>query len=218
MPEKTESQKTEQPSGTEGESQPRADGNKKSSGKEEAEERAPTSGPASTEGISGKGQMKNDSEGHNQSSKREPDGKGGFKNRKDSGLQKDLTPSPEDSEANSVSSFCLLAIHARQKKTLRITNNFLSRATSLRSRAACPTPKPGTPFPSTSRTRRARSPRAALTPPRRRVPLTPTDPRNRRCEPALEASVDELFAESLSEFNFFLSDFRCGEDVSCTAG
>jgi len=101
VPEKTESQKTEQPSGTEGESQPRADGNKKSSGKEEAEERAPTSGPASTEGISGKGQMKNDSEGHNQSSKREPDGKGGFKNRKDSGLQKDLTPSPEDSEANS---------------------------------------------------------------------------------------------------------------------
>jgi hypothetical protein len=35
--------------------------------------------------------MKNDSEGMEQSSKREPDGKGGFKVRKDSGLQKDLT-------------------------------------------------------------------------------------------------------------------------------
>lgn len=87
-----ESEETARPSGTEGDSQPKAaDANKKSSGVEETEERAPTSGPASTEGVSGKGQMKNDSEGHNQSSKREPDAKGAFKNRKDSGLQKDLT-------------------------------------------------------------------------------------------------------------------------------
>jgi outer membrane biosynthesis protein TonB len=74
-PKDKEPEKSDKPSGTEGDSQPRADANKKSSGKEEAEERAPTSGPASTEGASGKGQMKNDSEGMNQSSKREPDGK-----------------------------------------------------------------------------------------------------------------------------------------------
>lgn len=100
---KDESEKAEKPSGTDGESQDRADGNKKSSGNEEAEERAPTSGPASTEGASGKGHMKSDSEGHNQTSKREPDGKGGFKNRKDSGLQKDLTPSVEGSNSGDIS-------------------------------------------------------------------------------------------------------------------
>jgi ABC-type nickel/cobalt efflux system permease component RcnA len=103
-----EPEKSDKPSGTEGDSQPRADANKKSSGKEETEERAPTSGPASTEGASGKGQMKNDSEGMNQGSKREPDGKGGFKNRKDSGLQKDLTVDNEtvystDGKTESVS-------------------------------------------------------------------------------------------------------------------
>jgi hypothetical protein len=181
--EKSETEKTQQPSGTEGESQSRADGNKKSSGDEEAEVRAPTSGPASTEGVSGKGHMKNDSDGHNQSSKREPDGKGGFKNRKDSGLQKDLTPSPDDSESNSVSFFILLHFQSHQINAL-ITST--SRVTSPRSRAACPTPRPGTPSPSTSRTRRARSPRAAPTLPRLRAPSTPTDPPNRRCDPALK--------------------------------
>lgn len=104
-----ESEETARPSGTEGDSQPKvADGPKKSSGNEETEERAPTSGPASTEGVSGKGQMKNDSEGHNQGSKREPDGKGAFKNRKDSGLAKDLSSAPdqvyaEDGKTESVS-------------------------------------------------------------------------------------------------------------------
>lgn len=91
-----ESEETARPSGTEGDSQPKApDANKKSSGTEESEEREPRSGPASTSGVSGKGHMKNDSEGMNQSSKREPDGKGAYKNRKDSGLQKDLTTSSE---------------------------------------------------------------------------------------------------------------------------
>jgi len=75
------------------------DANKKSSGNEEPEERAPTSGPASTEGASGKGQMKNDSEGMNQGSKREPDSKGAFKNRKDSGLSKELSDAPEQTYA-----------------------------------------------------------------------------------------------------------------------
>ena len=121
---KDESEKAEKPSGTDGESQDRADGNKKSSGNEEAEERAPTSGPASTEGASGKGHMKSDSEGHNQTSKREPDGKGGFKNRKDSGLQKDLTPSVEGS--NSVSFFAVSSqVQHHQKNPLKVTNNFL---------------------------------------------------------------------------------------------
>lgn len=87
-----ESEETARPSGTEGDSQPKApDANKISSGTEEPEERAPTSGPASTEGVAGKGRMKADSPGQNQSSKREPDGKGAYKLRKDSGLQKDLT-------------------------------------------------------------------------------------------------------------------------------
>lgn len=91
-----ESGETSKPSGTEGDSQPKADdANKKSSGNEETEERAPTSGPASTEGVQGKGQMSNESEGQNQGSKREPDGKGAFKNRKDSGLSKDLSTDPE---------------------------------------------------------------------------------------------------------------------------
>lgn len=91
-----ESEETARPSGTEGDSQPKApDANKKSSGTEEPEERDPRSGPASTSGVSGKGHMKNDSEGMNQSSKREPDGKGAYKNRKDSGLQKDLTVSKD---------------------------------------------------------------------------------------------------------------------------
>jgi len=91
-----ESVETARPSGTEGDSQPKADdANKKSSGNEETEERAPTSGPASTEGVQGKGQMSNESEGQNQGSKREPDGKGAFKNRKDSGLAKDLSSSPD---------------------------------------------------------------------------------------------------------------------------
>lgn len=58
-------------------------------------EREPTSGPPSTEGVSGKGHMKNDSEGMNQGSKREPDAKGAYKNRKDSGLSKDLSSSGE---------------------------------------------------------------------------------------------------------------------------
>jgi hypothetical protein len=119
---KSESEKAEKPSGTEGESQDRADGNKKSSGNEEAEERAPTSGPASTEGASGKGHMKSDSEGHNQTSKREPDGKGGFKNRKDSGLQKDLTPTAEGS--NSVSFFVSSQFNS-DRAAFKVTNNFL---------------------------------------------------------------------------------------------
>ena len=95
-PEKKESEETAKPSGTEGESQPRADANKKSSGSEETEERMPRSGPSSTEGVQGKGQMSNESEGMNQGSKREPDGKGAFKNRKDSALQKDLSRNPDD--------------------------------------------------------------------------------------------------------------------------
>jgi outer membrane biosynthesis protein TonB len=123
--EKTETEKTEQPSGTEGESQDRADANKKSSGDEEAEVRAPTSGPASTEGVSGKGHMKNDSDGHNQSSKREPDGKGGFKNRKDSGLQKELTPNVEGS--NSVSLFLASShLQSYQRNHPKVLTIFLS--------------------------------------------------------------------------------------------
>lgn len=104
-----ESEETARPSGTEGDSQPKADdANKKSSGNEETEERAPTSGPPSTEGVTGKGQMKNDSEGMNQGSKREPDSKGAFKNRKDSGLAKDLSVDNEtvystDNKTESVS-------------------------------------------------------------------------------------------------------------------
>ena len=104
-----ESVETARPSGTEGDSQPKADdANKKSSGNEETEERAPTSGPASTEGVQGKGQMSNESEGQNQGSKREPDAKGAFKNRKDSGLSKDLSYSTdevyaEDNKTESVS-------------------------------------------------------------------------------------------------------------------
>lgn len=51
--------------------------------------------------------MKNDSEGMNQSSKREPDAKGAYKNRKDSGLSKDLSSSgdayAEDGKTESVS-------------------------------------------------------------------------------------------------------------------
>ena len=95
-----ESEETARPSGTEGDSQPRTDTNKKSSGTEEAEERMPRSGSVSTEGVQGKGQMKSDSEGTNQSSKREPDGKGAFKNRKDSALQKDLSTDTDSVYAN----------------------------------------------------------------------------------------------------------------------
>jgi len=94
-----ESEETAKPSGTEGDSQPRTDGNKKSTGNEEAEERMPNSGSTSTEGVQGKGQMKNDSEGMNQGSKREPDGKGAFKDRKDSGLAKDLSADTEKTYA-----------------------------------------------------------------------------------------------------------------------
>lgn len=104
-----ESGETSKPSGTEGDSQPKADDvNKKSSGNEETEERMPRSGSTSTEGVQGKGQMSNESEGQNQGSKREPDGKGAFKNRKDSGLAKDLSTNTdevyaEDGKTESVS-------------------------------------------------------------------------------------------------------------------
>lgn len=104
-----ESSETSTPSGTEGDSQPKAgDANKKSSGNEETEERMPRSGSTSTEGVQGKGQMSNESEGQNQGSKREPDGKGAFKNRKDSGLAKDLSTNTdevyaEDGKTESVS-------------------------------------------------------------------------------------------------------------------
>jgi hypothetical protein len=65
--------------------------------------------------------MKSDSEGHNQTSKREPDGKGGFKNRKDSGLQKDLTPTVEGS--NSVSFFVVSSQFNSDRAALKGTNN-----------------------------------------------------------------------------------------------
>lgn len=104
-----ESEETARPSGTEGDSQPKApDANKKSSGTEQPVEREPRSGPASTEGVSGKGHMKNDSDGMNQTSKREPDGKGAYKNRKDSGLSKDLsTTSQVYSDDEKTESVCL---------------------------------------------------------------------------------------------------------------
>lgn len=93
---KKESPETAKPTGTEGDSQPKSDAtNKKSSGTEGSSEPTSKGGKPQTEGVTFKGKMKEDSPGMQHSSKREPDSKGGYKNRLDSGLQKDLTPSTE---------------------------------------------------------------------------------------------------------------------------
>lgn len=108
-----ETEGTARPSGTEGDPKPKcSDANKKSFPFEDTEERVPRSGPASTKGVYGKGRMKKDSKGMNQTSKREPDGKGAFKNRKDSGLQKDLSSSS--------------AVYADDKKTESVCRNIPS--------------------------------------------------------------------------------------------
>jgi hypothetical protein len=191
-----ESGETSKPSGTEGDSQPKADdANKKSSGNEETEERMPRSGSTSTEGVQGKGQMSNESEGQNQGSKREPDGKGAFKNRKDSGLSKELSTDPEKTYAEDGKTEAVSREnHVPQSRTCIANYEHRalppslaslkptppSRARSPLSNRACPTLLPGTLFPSTSPTRRARSRRVALTPPSPWAPLTPTGLRNRR--------------------------------------
>ena len=98
---KKESPETAKPTGTEGDSQPKAsDANKKSSGTEGSSEPTSKGGKPQTEGVTFKGKMKEDSPGMQQTSKREPDSKGGYKNRLDSGLQKDLTPSTETHDEN----------------------------------------------------------------------------------------------------------------------
>jgi hypothetical protein len=167
----------------------------------------PRSGPASTEGVQGKGQMSNESDGQNQSSKREPDGKGAFKNRKDSGLQKELSTSPDQTYAEDGKTEAVSRENHLPQSRICIANyehralppslasprpTPPSRVRSHPSSRACPTAPPGTPSPSTSPTRRARSPRAALTPPRLWAPSTPTGLRNRR-QTNVE-SVDELLS------------------------
>ena len=52
------------------------------------------SGPSGVEGVRGKGMMKDDAPGMSHEVKSEPDGKGGYKKRVDSGAQKELGPGP----------------------------------------------------------------------------------------------------------------------------
>lgn len=93
---KKEDVSTAKPTGTEGDSQPKAsDANKKSSGTEGSGEPVAKGGKPQTEGVTFKGKMKEDSPGMQHTSKREPDSKGAYKNRLDSGLQKDLTPNKQ---------------------------------------------------------------------------------------------------------------------------
>jgi len=96
-----EDEQTVKPTGTEGDSQPKAsDANKKSSGTEGSGEATSKGGKPQTEGVTFKGKMKEDSPGMQHTSKREPDSKGQYKNRLDSGLQNDLTPSTETHDEN----------------------------------------------------------------------------------------------------------------------
>ncbi|KAK6432027.1 hypothetical protein LTR95_011807 [Oleoguttula sp. CCFEE 5521] len=83
--------KPAKPSGSEGEAQPKTDDpNKASSGDEPASEPKTKKGESGVEGVKGKGHMKADAPGLTDTVKSEPDGKGGFKKRVDSGAQTDL--------------------------------------------------------------------------------------------------------------------------------
>lgn len=83
-----ESEETAKPSGSEGESQPQSnDANKISSKTEEGTSEPKTKAGSTT---TGKGHMKEGAPGHDDTRKREPDSKGAYKKRVDSGLQKDL--------------------------------------------------------------------------------------------------------------------------------
>lgn len=84
-----EKPKSDKPSGTEGEGQELGtDANKASSGSEEAESKPTPENKGSVEGVTFKGPVAGD--GKDDTRKREPDSKGGFKKRIDSGLGKDL--------------------------------------------------------------------------------------------------------------------------------
>ncbi|KAI7082967.1 hypothetical protein KC356_g7939 [Hortaea werneckii] len=88
-----ESEETAKPSGSEGESQPMSnDANKISSKTEEgtAEQKEQPESRGNKENVSFKGKMKEDAEGQSDNRKREPDSKGAYKKRIDSGLGKDL--------------------------------------------------------------------------------------------------------------------------------
>ncbi|RMX76539.1 hypothetical protein D0869_10625 [Hortaea werneckii] len=88
-----ESEETAKPSGTEGDSQPMSnDANKISSKTEEgtAEQKDQPESRGNKENVSFKGKMKEDAEGQSDNRKREPDSKGAYKKRVDSGLGKDL--------------------------------------------------------------------------------------------------------------------------------
>ncbi|RMX84124.1 hypothetical protein D0869_04803 [Hortaea werneckii] len=103
-----ESEETAKPSGTEGDSQPMSnDANKISSKTEEgtAEQKDQPESRGNKENVSFKGKMKEDAEGQSDNRKREPDSKGAYKKRIDSGLGKDLgaTDNPaSDDESQQV--------------------------------------------------------------------------------------------------------------------
>ncbi|KAK5115837.1 hypothetical protein LTR85_009431 [Meristemomyces frigidus] len=93
-----DSEETAKASGSGGEAQPTGpDANKKSSKTEESEEKPVPEGHGNTDnGAEFKGKVKDESPGKTEETrKREPDSKGGYKKRIDSGLGKNLGEGPE---------------------------------------------------------------------------------------------------------------------------
>ena len=88
------------PSGSEGESQPATtDPNKASSKDEEAESKETPASGGDTDDAQFKGKMNSGSSGNDDTRKSEPDSKGGYKKRIDSGLANDLTGSDAGQQA-----------------------------------------------------------------------------------------------------------------------
>lgn len=102
-----ESEETAKPSGTQGDSQPASnDANKKSTASDEPEQKETPENKGNTESqgdqVNFKGKISDDAEGKEDTRKREPDSKGAYKKRIDSGLGKELGAGPEfaDSEGD----------------------------------------------------------------------------------------------------------------------
>lgn len=102
-----ESEESAKPSGSEGESQPASDdANKSSHGGEEAEVKETPEGKGDVEGVQFKGKTAagDDENKMDDTRKREPDSKGAFKKRIDSGAAKDLGTGSEEGGSESASS------------------------------------------------------------------------------------------------------------------
>ncbi|KAK5136950.1 hypothetical protein LTR08_001457 [Meristemomyces frigidus] len=126
-----ESEETAKPSGTMGESQPASTDANKVSGKDE--EAVPKETPdrgGDTDDAKFKGQMKPGSDGNTDTRKREPDSKGAYKKRIDSGLGKDLGEGDAYDEENGDGPKTESVSASRHVIQLRIDTNSKQSATS----------------------------------------------------------------------------------------